>query len=129
MFITCAYFAFRCGLCSGWEENYGCCSSSSDGGDGGDVGEDAQTAQSRMVKACFIITFDSKIFCTGLIQGLTEGALQIFLSLWSPAMRHLISNVALESNNSSILSWKLNSIGMDNNGEPAHRLIFGAFML
>lgn len=59
---------------------------------------------------------DSKISRIGLIQGLTEGCLQTFVFLWSPALRafsvHAVSGV----------------FGYDKNGDPAYGLIFGAFM-
>jgi len=59
---------------------------------------------------------DSKISRIGLIQGLTEGSLQTFVFLWSPALRTFASNAPS------------GSLGLDTDGEPAYGLIFGAFM-
>jgi len=90
-----------------WSENYGCASAAS---------EKEQTLRSHMVGAYQTIIGDSKISRIGLIQGLTEGCLQTFVFLWSPALRafsvHAVSGV----------------FGYDKNGDPAYGLIFGAFM-
>lgn len=67
-----------------------------------------------------IIT-DSKISRIGIIQGLTEGALQTFVFLWAPALRHFATLVPSTSNTSSVL-------GISETGEPSFGLIFGAFM-
>merc|ERR1711957_215894 len=90
-----------------WSENYGCASAAS---------EKEQTLRSHMVGAFQTIIGDSKISRIGLIQGLTEGSLQTFVFLWSPALRsfaHSAPKMAL---------------GLDNDGEPAYGLIFGGFM-
>lgn len=62
------------------------------------------------------IVNDSKISRIGLIQGLTEGSLQTFVFLWSPALRTFAKNAPV------------GSLGIDTDGEPAYGLIFGAFM-
>jgi hypothetical protein len=62
------------------------------------------------------IVNDSKISRIGIIQGLTEGSLQTFVFLWSPALRTFAKNAPAES------------LGIDTDGEPAYGLIFGAFM-
>ncbi len=59
---------------------------------------------------------DSKISRIGLIQGLVEGSLQTFVFLWSPALRSYAD------------SSPRNVIGLDEDGQPAYGLIFGAFM-
>jgi hypothetical protein len=59
---------------------------------------------------------DSKISRIGLIQGFTEGSLQTFVFLWSPALRAFAK------------SAPKGALGIDTNGEPAYGLIFGAFM-
>ena len=59
---------------------------------------------------------DSKVLRVGIIQGLTMGSLQIFVFLWSPALRELARNAAE------------GVLGLDSHGEPAYGLIFGAFM-
>jgi len=101
--VACTGFAFLL-VSTAWSENYGCAS------------EETTTLRSHMVGAYRTITEDSKISRIGLIQGLTEGSLQTFVFLWSPALRafsvHAASNVS----------------GLDKNGEPAYGLLFGAFM-
>lgn len=67
------------------------------------------------------IISDSKIYRIGLIQGLTEGALQTFVFLWSPALRHFAKQIPASRLAKGVL-------GIDANGEPAYGLIFGAFM-
>ncbi len=47
---------------------------------------------------------------------MVEGSLQTFVFLWSPALR------------SYAVSSPLNVIGLDDHGQPAYGLIFGAFM-
>lgn len=59
---------------------------------------------------------DSKVLRVGIIQGLTCGSIQIFIFLWSPALRDLARNAP---------NYVL---GLDSHGEPAYGLIFGAFM-
>jgi len=71
---------------------------------------------SHTVGAYNKIVNDSKISRIGLIQGLTEGSLQTFVFLWSPAL-HSMSATALPS-----------AMGLDTDGQPAYGLIFGAFM-
>lgn len=88
-----------------WTENYG----SNDP-------ENTTSFRSHMVGAYRTITGDSRISRTGLIQGLTEGTLQTFVFLWSPALR------------SFCVSAPHVALGLDENGEPAYGLIFGGFM-
>ena len=52
----------------------------------------------------------------GIIQGLTEGALQTFVFLWAPALKDCAKNAPK------------NAWGLGNDGEPAYGLIFGSFM-
>lgn len=59
---------------------------------------------------------DSRVLRVGIIQGLTCGSIQIFIFLWSPALRELAR------------SAPKNALGLDVHGEPAYGLIFGAFM-
>jgi MFS transporter, MFS domain-containing protein family, molybdate-anion transporter len=59
---------------------------------------------------------DSKVLRVGIIQGLTCGSIQIFIFLWSPALRDFA-----RSSPTSVL-------GLDVHGQPAYGLIFGAFM-
>jgi MFS family permease len=59
---------------------------------------------------------DSRILRVGIIQGLTMGAVQIFVFLWSPALRQFARSASQ------------NNMGLDRHGDPAYGLIFGAFM-
>jgi len=89
-----------------WTENYGTGSNSSE----------ITTWRGNMAGAFNTIVKDSKISRIGLIQGLTEGSLQTFVFLWSPALRTFANNAPA------------GSLGLDTDGEPAYGLIFGAFM-
>jgi len=99
-----------------WEENYG--------GDNDNVNvKQATVMHEYMVKAFRTIISNSKISRIGLMQGFAEGALQTFVFLWSPALRHF-AQYCPDSCSSSI--WGI----VDNRGscEPAYGLIFGAYM-
>jgi len=87
-----------------WTENFGCCEHDVKG-----VGEFLSDA----VKA---FKSDKKVLKVGVIQGLTCASIQIFIFLWSPALRHFAE------------SAPPGTLGLDSNGEPAYGLIFGAFM-
>jgi MFS family permease len=96
-----------------WEENYG----SNDT-------EQLKSVARYMREAFFTITSDSKILRIGLIQGLTDGTLQTFIFLWSPALSYFSSNINPDRRALPFATW-----GLDSHGEPAYGLIFGAFML
>lgn len=85
-------------------ENYGCCQHESKG---------MKEFMSDAVKA---FKSDSRVLRLGIIQGLTCGSIQIFIFLWSPALRQFA------------ISAPMGSLGLDGNGEPAYGLIFGGFM-
>lgn len=87
-----------------WRENYG-----------SDV-PGVQSVRGYMASAFETIVTDTNISRIGLIQGLTEGSLQTFVFLWSPALARFAANAPS------------NVLGLDGNGEPAYGLIFGAFM-
>lgn len=87
-----------------WTENYGSESCES------------TTFRDHMVGAFRTIVGDSKISRIGLVQGLSEGSLQTFVFLWSPALRSFSK------------SAPAGTFGLDVDGEPAYGLIFGAFM-
>jgi len=101
--VTCTWIAL---LLVGvlWTENYGSNST------------EVTSFRSHMVGAFNTIVGDTKISRIGLIQGLTEGTLQTFVFLWSPALR------------SFCLSAPQSALGLDEFGEPAYGLIFGGFM-
>jgi len=103
--FTC--FAFLLVGCL-WSENYGSSNLST------------MTFIQHMDGAFQTIINDTKISRLGFIQGLTEGSLQTFVFLWSPALRTFASTSLP------------NALGLDPNeedsNEPAYGLIFGAFM-
>lgn len=106
--VSCTFIALIL-VATRWEENYG-----------SDVPE-MKSIRSYMSEAFNTIISDSKIARIGLIQGLTEGALQTFVFLWSPALRHFAKRIPIDNLANGI--W-----GIDVKGEPAYGLIFGAFM-
>lgn len=80
----------------------------------------------------FKITVSSKsIRRIGLIQGLTDGALQTFVFLWSPALSHFAT---LNPESCAQSLWGISNVVTDDDGnetlqcEPAYGLIFGAYM-
>lgn len=87
-----------------WTENYG---SEASG---------VRSVKSYMTGAVKTIVADSNISRIGIIQGFTEGALQTFVFLWSPALRHFANGAPA------------GVLGLDDVGQPAYGLIFGAFM-
>jgi len=101
-----------------WTENYGNSNDCGDG-DGNDNekgSKECMTFREHMVGAFQTIVGDTKISRIGLIQGLTEGTLQTFVFLWSPALA------------SFALGAPQTALGLGLNGEPAYGLIFGGFM-
>jgi len=88
-----------------WSENYGSVTSST------------MTFHEHMDGAFRTIVRDNKISRIGLIQGLTEGSLQTFVFLWSPALRAFAG------------SSVPHAVGLDEEGQPAYGLVFGGFML
>ena len=89
-----------------WTENYG---SSMDGGE-------SKGMRAYLSDAISAFKADSKMLRIGAIQGLSEGSIQIFIFLWSPALAQL-------AHSTSASTW-----GLDNQSEPAYGLIFGSFM-
>lgn len=87
-----------------WSENYGC-------------GEDeVKSVTQYMRETLTAFQLDSRVLKLGIIQGMTCGSIQIFIFLWSPALRHFA------------VSAPVGSFGLDHAGEPAYGLIFGGFM-
>ncbi|MFN9980253.1 MAG: hypothetical protein ACK53Y_10080, partial [bacterium] len=79
-----------------WEENYG----SNDT-------EQLKSVARYMREAFFTITSDSKILRIGLIQGLTDGTLQTFIFLWSPALSYFSSNINPDRRALPFATWGL----------------------
>jgi hypothetical protein len=69
-----------------------------------------------IVHAYCTIKNDSTIARIGIIQGFSQGSLQTFIFLWSPALRKFAQAASSER------------VGLGSNNEPAYGLIFGAFM-
>ena len=88
-----------------WTENYGC-------------GEDQKMKAMSEFLGDALTAFkrDKRILRVGIIQGMTCASIQIFIFLWSPALRHFAK------------SAPVGTLGLDHAGEPAYGLIFGAFM-
>ena len=78
-------------------------------------------------EAVNMILADSTIFRLGLIQGLTEGALQTFVFLWSPYLLQISSK--MYDSSCKVTLNKFTRFGLDKQGLPAFGLIFGSFML
>ena len=87
-----------------WTENYGCGDHNVKG-----MGEFLNDAMAAFKS-------DQNILCVGVIQGFTCASIQIFIFLWSPALKQFARNASK------------GSFGLDGNGEPAYGLIFGSFM-
>ena len=85
-------------------ENYGC-------GEG-----EIKGMKQYMRETITAFKSDSRVLRLGVIQGLTCGSIQIFIFLWSPALRHFA------------VSAPKGSLAVDENGEPEYGLIFGGFM-
>ncbi len=124
--VTCTVIAFIVVLCV-WTENYGSSGSAKKENDDGQRTEwDEQSEESPKSSGSSIYAFlreaicayanNSKMLRVGILQGLTAGCLQIFVYLWVPCLRHL-------SATSKPGTW-----GLDEDGEPAYGLIFGAYM-
>jgi len=100
-----------------WTENYGNMNDGDAVGDDNEMGsKEVMTFRGHMVGAFQTIVGDTKISRIGLIQGLTEGTLQTFVFLWSPALA------------SFALGAPQTALGLGPDGEPAYGLIFGGFM-
>lgn len=89
-----------------WTENYGTTT----------VKKELSSWKGNMKRAYHTIVRSRNISRIGIIQGLTEGALQTFVFLWAPALRACAKNAPK------------NTWGLGNDGEPAYGLIFGSFM-
>ena len=105
--VTCTAFALVV-VCVVWTENYGSSENDHAGSKRGMMG--------YLKEAITAYKDDEKMLRVGLLQGLTAGSIQIFVFLWAPTLRHFAQNAPKES-------W-----GLDENGEVAYGLIFGAFM-
>eukprot|EP00548_Thalassiothrix_antarctica_P020330 CAMPEP_0194182942 /NCGR_PEP_ID=MMETSP0154-20130528/28444_1 /TAXON_ID=1049557 /ORGANISM="Thalassiothrix antarctica, Strain L6-D1" /LENGTH=668 /DNA_ID=CAMNT_0038899555 /DNA_START=39 /DNA_END=2045 /DNA_ORIENTATION=+ len=101
--VTCTVIALAV-VAAVWTENYG----SAEPG--------VKSTYGYLKDAVQTFKSDSRVLRVGIIQGLTCGSIQIFIFLWSPALRELAKNAPR------------NVLGLDSAGEPAYGLIFGAFM-
>jgi len=106
--VTCTAVAFAV-IFVLWSENYG---------KSGQEGEDnkAKSPLTQLNETLSFIKSDSRVLRVCITQGLTLGSLHIFIFLWSPLLKEFSSGC-------KGAVW-----GLDNQGEPAYGLIFGAFM-
>jgi len=95
-------------VCFVWTENYG--------SDQDQAGGEKKGMLGYFKEAVSAYREDYKMLRVGLLQGLTAGSIQIFVFLWAPTLRHFAQ------------SAPKGMVGLDENGEPAYGLIFGAFM-
>ena len=102
--VTCTALALAVVACL-WTENYGTVEA-----------ENIRSISGYLYDAVQTFKNDSKALRVGIIQGLTTGSIQIFIFLWSPVLRQFAQNAPA------------NVLGLDDHGEPAYGLIFGAFM-
>lgn len=136
--VLCTALAFC--LVTRWEENYGgmkqhkehqqdaheYTKSNDDPQNQADSNE--SSVVKFMVEAFKTIISDYKICRVGIIQGLTEGALQTFVFLWSPALRYFakLNPESCASGPWGVVTFEGSEDTMEC--EPAYGLIFGAFM-
>jgi MFS family permease len=104
--VSCTGLALVVVMCL-WTENYGAATS--------EVGQKSKGVHSYLKEAITVFRNDSRILRVGIIQGLTMGSLQLVIFLWSPTLQAFAKSASP-------------SLGLDNAGEPAYGLIFGAFM-
>lgn len=97
-----------------WNENYGCEGADADQSEDGKV--ETKSILWIMRNAIRTMRADPKICVLGIVQGFSEGCLQTFVFLWSPALTHFAA------------SARPGALGLDETGAPAYGLIFGAFM-
>ena len=105
--VTCTAVALVV-VCFVWTENYGSTQADSDGENKG--------MMAYFKEAVSAYKEDDKMLRVGLLQGLSAGSVQIFVFLWAPTLRHFAQ------------SAPQGVLGLDEYGEPAYGLIFGAFM-
>jgi MFS family permease len=99
-----------------WGENYG-------------SENTADQNVNQIMKAAFrTIVSDSKICRIGVIQGLTEGALQTFIFLWCPALLFFSREVNDQSAEDKPFWLRLSDLAKASSGEPAFGFIFGGYM-
>jgi MFS family permease len=94
-----------------WTENYGTVANEIDQ-------QQSKAIHAYVSEAWTTFRTDSRILRVGIIQGLTVGSLQLFIFLWSPTLQTFSKSASTFSSLG----------GLDNSGEPAYGLIFGAFM-
>lgn len=73
-----------------------------------------------MTEAYATIRNDRAIMKIGVIQGLTEGCLFVFVYLWSPLLAKFAARIPADGSAATF--------GLDDDRAPAYGLIFGGFM-
>jgi hypothetical protein len=102
--VSCTAIAFVVVMAL-WSENYGSVAA-----------EEGNSVGGYLKEAVEQFKCDTRIFRVGIVQGLSMGAMQIFIFLWSPTLQSFAENAPRDS------------FALDSHGEPAYGLIFGAFM-
>ena len=106
--VACTVIAFVV-VAAIWTENYGSAQEEE---------RDNKSVAGYMKEAVKVFKNDTRILRVCIIQGLSLGALMIFIFLWSPILANLAKGAPANS-----------SMGfIDGQHEPAYGLIFGAFM-
>lgn len=88
-----------------WTENYGT-----------KDGEESRDMACFLKEALTVFQNDSKTLRVGIIQGLSAACIQIFIFLWAPTLRQVAKFASKPT------------MALDQQGEPAYGIIFGAFM-
>jgi MFS family permease len=104
--VTCTVIAFVV-VAVVWTENYGSAQEEE---------RDNKSVTGYVKEAIAVFKNDSRILRVCIIQGLSLGALMIFIFLWSPTLANFAK------------SAPAGSMALDGQHEPAYGLIFGAFM-
>eukprot|EP00534_Pseudo-nitzschia_fraudulenta_P007556 CAMPEP_0201147366 /NCGR_PEP_ID=MMETSP0851-20130426/8917_1 /ASSEMBLY_ACC=CAM_ASM_000631 /TAXON_ID=183588 /ORGANISM="Pseudo-nitzschia fraudulenta, Strain WWA7" /LENGTH=630 /DNA_ID=CAMNT_0047423173 /DNA_START=250 /DNA_END=2142 /DNA_ORIENTATION=+ len=105
--VTCTAVAFAV-IFFLWNENYG--------KSGQNEEAESKSSLAELKETLTFIRSDSRVLRVCITQGLTLGALHIFIFLWSPLLKEFSAGC------------KGSLWGLDAQGEPAYGLIFGAFM-
>jgi len=112
-------------VASMWTENYGGKQDHAAPPDAGEEPDDApdespSTILEFLRQAATAFMADMRMLRVGIVQGLSQGVLYIFVFFWSPVLMDLAKEVPAERKQ---VMW-----GLDKRGEPAFGLIFMVFM-
>jgi MFS family permease len=105
--VTCTAIAFAVVLVL-WTENYGSPTKTED--------DTSLLGGGKLRETIALIRSDSRVLRVCITQGFTMASLHIFIFLWSPVLKEFAAGA------------ERGTVGLDDDGEPAYGLIFGAFM-